>query len=76
MDNKSIFRKSALERMQTPDELNDYIRVTTPSAWLLAAAVGVLLAGFVIWGIFGSVEIANANGVAELIRPIEFLIGG
>lgn len=29
--NGSIFRKSSLERISSPEQLNDYIRVASPS---------------------------------------------
>ena len=42
--------------MSTPDELTDYLKVTTPSVWMLLAAIIVLLAGMIVWGIFGRLE--------------------
>lgn len=55
MDNKnSIFRKSSLERISSPDQLNDYIKVESPSVWLILTAIIVLLFGVCFWGIFGT----------------------
>ena len=58
-----IFRKKSLDRMRSPEELNDYIRVLDPGVWLLMAAVIILLAGVCIWGIFGNIE-TTVNGTA------------
>jgi hypothetical protein len=69
-----IFRKYALEQVKSPENLSDYIRVTTPSAWLLIAAAAAILAGFAIWGFFGSIEIIDAAGMVQQIRPIDFLL--
>ena len=55
---KSIFRKKSLERIQSPENLNDYIRVSNPGVWLILAAVIVLLAGACIWGFFGHIDSA------------------
>lgn len=63
MDNE-IFRKKALDKMKSPENLNDYVRVTSPGVWLLLAAIIVLLAGAVIWGIFGQVENTAAVSVS------------
>lgn len=54
--NEEIFRKKSLEKIKSPESLNDYIRVTTPGVWLLLAAVILLLVGIVLWGVFGHIE--------------------
>lgn len=50
-----IFRKKSLEKIQSPESLNDYLRVSNPGMWLLLGAIVVLLIGACVWGIFGSV---------------------
>ena len=52
MEKSSIFRKASMDRIQSPEQLNDYLRVTNPTVWVLLAAVIVLLAGMLIWGSF------------------------
>jgi len=60
----SIFRKSALEKISTPEQLNEYIRVTNPKVWVLLLALMALLGGAVVWAIFGSIpETVTLNGV-------------
>lgn len=54
--NTKLFRKSSIERINSPEQLNDYIRVANPGVWLILAAVVALLIGVVIWGVFGTVE--------------------
>lgn len=51
-----IFRAKSLERLSTPEQLDDYIRVSSPTMWLLLIAIIVLLAGVCVWGIFGHLE--------------------
>lgn len=53
---KQIFRKSSIDRVSSPEQLNDYIRVSNPSVWMMLAAVVVLLAGVCVWGVFGRLE--------------------
>lgn len=54
--NQQLFRKSSIERVSSPEQLNDYIRVTNPGVWLVLAAVIVLLFGACAWGVFGRLE--------------------
>lgn len=63
MDNE-IFRKKAMDKMKSPENLNDYVHVTNPGVWLLLAAVIVLLVGAVIWGTFGRIESTKAVAVS------------
>ncbi len=51
----SIFRKSSIDRMNSPEQLNEYIRVARPGVWLVLAAIILLLIGVIVWSIFGSV---------------------
>ena len=52
----NLFRKKSLERISSPEQLNAYIRVSTPSVWLVLAAVVVLLTGVCVWGMFGHMD--------------------
>lgn len=47
MDQK-IFREKSIERITSPEQLQDYMRVTTPGIWMVLVAVIALLAGLVI----------------------------
>ncbi len=61
-----IFRKKNLDRASSPEQLNDYIKVTSPGIWITLAAVLILLAGFIVWGIVGKMESKiEAVAVAE-----------
>ncbi len=55
MDNR-LFRKSSIERVSSPEQLNDYIRVSNPGVWMILAAVIALLIGVCVWGIFGRLD--------------------
>lgn len=67
-----IFRQKSIDKVSSPEKLDNYIRVTTPSVWITLAAILVLLAGAIIWGIFGEVTIHNGD-VTETVAPITFL---
>ena len=54
--NDTIFRKKSVEKMSSPEQLNDYIKVTNPGVWMVLASIVVLLIGVCVWGIFGKLE--------------------
>ena len=51
----SIFRKSTVDRMNSPEQLNEYIRVARPGVWLVLGAIILLLVGVIVWGVSGTV---------------------
>ena len=73
-----IFRKKSLDRISSPEQLNDYIRVANPGIWMILAAVIILLAGVCVWGIFGhldtkteTVGTAKAGQITCYIKEID-----
>ncbi len=69
-----IFRQKSLKRVSSPEELNDYIRVTSPSVWIVLAALVLLLVGMLAWSILGNIQTHNADGSTEEIHPIAYVI--
>ena len=49
--------------MESPEKLNDYLRVTSPGVWLLLGTVIALLAGVCIWGVFGTIRATSSAAV-------------
>ena len=54
--NDKLFRKKSIEKMSSPEQLTDYIKVTNPGVWMLLASIALLLIGICIWGLFGTLE--------------------
>lgn len=50
----SVFRKSAMERLTSPDKLDSMLKVTTPLTWVGLLAAAVLAVAVVIWSFLGS----------------------
>lgn len=50
MDNQ-LFRKSSLERISSPEQLNEYIRATSPMLWVVLAGLLVLVLAAGIWSV-------------------------
>ena len=73
-EGKSIFREKSMESISSPEKLNDYIKVSSPSVWLIMAAIIVLLLGVIAWSVLGTVSVNRSDGSSEEIHPISFVI--
>ncbi|MES1240551.1 MAG: NHLP bacteriocin system secretion protein [Acidobacteriota bacterium] len=62
-----IFRKVALERLSSPEQLDQLLQVTNPRGWLALGALGALLLAALGWAIFGSIP-TEAGGEGILLR--------
>jgi HlyD family secretion protein len=65
---RQIFRQAALERLSTPEQLDQVMRVTTPTSWLSIFSVIGLVVGAVVWSIVGTVPV-KVEGAGILISP-------
>ena len=52
----SLFRKKSLERISSPEQMHDYMRVTSPRLWMLLTAIVVLVAGFIVYAAMTNIE--------------------
>lgn len=72
--NNSIFREKSLTQVSSPEQLNDYIRVSTPAVWLVLSAIILLLVALTLWGCVGRLETHTDSGETVEVAPIEFVI--
>jgi HlyD family secretion protein len=63
---EQIFRKVAIERLSSPDQLDRLITLTSPTGWLAALALATLLAVVVAWGFLGTVP-TRVTGAGILV---------
>ena len=68
-----VFREKSVNRVSSPEQLNDYIRVTSPSVWIVLLALVVLLAGMLAWSVLGRVTVHKEDGTTEEIAPITYV---
>lgn len=64
---KEIFRKTSLERLSSPEQLDQLMSVTTPKAWLALIGIAAILVTSVLWGVLGSIP-SKTYGQGILIR--------
>jgi HlyD family secretion protein len=67
MNKPDIFRKVALDRLASPEQLDQLMQVTTPKGWLGLGTLGALLIAAVIWSIIGTIP-ERIPGQAILLR--------
>ena len=53
---KSLFRQETLDHISSPEELHDYMKVTSPRLWMILAAVVALLVGFIVYASVATLE--------------------
>ena len=51
---KKLFRKEALKRIHSPEDLDSVIKLTMPLGWLTVIIISLLLIIAVVWSLFGS----------------------
>jgi hypothetical protein len=75
MFNREIFRKEAIEKLSTPDDLDELLQVNSGLSWLLLVSALCLIAGAVIWGIFGQIaDKVSLTGTIQPVNPPQSLI--
>ena len=50
---QNLFRKAAIERLQSPDQLNQLVDVASPRAWISLIALCALLGVGIVWSVVG-----------------------
>lgn len=50
-----LFRKKALDRLASPDQLDQLLEITSSKGWLALGAVGFCLVLAIVWGVYGSI---------------------
>jgi hypothetical protein len=71
MDNdskNSIFRQESLERLSSPEQLDQLMQIVTPRSWLSLSALGALVMLGVVWSIVGRIPM-TATGKGILVHP-------
>ncbi len=61
-----FFRKAALEKLSTPEKLDQLIRVTSPKGWIALLTITIALGVGVTWSFFGNVK-TKLNVVGVLL---------
>ena len=64
MADNEIFRKVALDRLSSPEQLDELMEVTTSKAWMALATMAVLILLLLVWSFTGSLPTKiHATGI-------------
>lgn len=59
-----IFRKTSLDKLSSPEQLDKAITIISPSFWIAAIGGGLIIAAVLIWSIVGRLPVnVGANGI-------------
>jgi HlyD family secretion protein len=67
-ERQGIFRKQALERMSSPERLDQLIQIVSPKDWFLLAILLTLGALLIAWCVWGQLP-TTVSGQGIIIRP-------
>ncbi|HEY2390035.1 MAG TPA: NHLP bacteriocin system secretion protein [Candidatus Angelobacter sp.] len=65
--NTSIFRKVSLDRLSSPEQLDQMLQVTSLRGWIGLVGIFLLLVTAVIWGFWGRIP-TTAGGEGVIVR--------
>lgn len=71
---RTIFRKKALERLSSPDNIHELVQVTSSRSWLALLALTGLVAAAIAWSVLGKLSkttqgrgiLIQSGGIAEI----------
>ena len=80
MADRSIFRKAALDRLSSPEQLDRLMQVTEPRGWLALGGLCAIILFGAVWSVVGTIPTTiTGQGIllsSEGIREIESLGSG
>ena len=63
-----LYRKSSLERLSNPEQLDKVLKVTSPMSWLALIGITVIILVTVIWSFVGTIpETVTAKGMVSSV---------
>ena len=65
--NTNVFRKVSIDRLSSPEQLDQLLRLTSARSWIGLAAFGLLVGLALVWGAVGTLQ-TRVHGTGVLIR--------
>jgi hypothetical protein len=79
--NRPLFPQEALDRLASPDRLDQLMPLTSPHGWIALAGAGLLLLLSVLWAVFGSIAVTvrgdgclSRGGVPSVVAPASGIV--
>ena len=87
VDQSKLFRKAALDRLSSPEELDVVMKIVRPRTWIATSAIAMALLAVVVWSVIGTIPITvraqgiliKTGGLFDIVAPAsgpvaEFLV--
>ncbi|MGN0707936.1 MAG: hypothetical protein ACI4JC_08060 [Faecalibacterium sp.] len=71
---QQIFRKKIIDQLSSPEQLTDYIRVSSPAMWVILSGIILLLLGACVWGVFGRLDTTLQTAAVSSSEELVILI--
>ena len=65
---EQIFRQEVLDRLNSPDRLDELLKITSPRSWIGLLSVSLVILTALAWGIFGTIP-TKVNGFGIFMDP-------
>lgn len=77
MEQRPLFRKVALDRLSSPEQLDQLTQVTNGKGWIALVSIGLVLVTAVGWSVYGRIPeqvqgmgmLLKSGGVLEVVSP-------
>lgn len=74
-----VFRKVSLERLSSPEQLDQLITVTNSGGWIALGAIGLLIVTVMTWSVYGRIPttvsgggiLIKTGGIISVVAPVE-----
>ena len=66
MESNQLFSKEALDKLRSPERLDNLLSVTNPISWMLLIAILIFIFSILIWSIFGAFTV-KAEGMGLIM---------
>lgn len=66
-NNSKVFRKVALDRLSSPEQLDQLMHITSPKGWLALLTILLFIVLAIVWGFVGTIP-EKVNGQGILLR--------
>ena len=64
-----LYRKSALEKISSPEQLDKALTVTSPLSWIALAAVTVMIVVTIVWSVIGTIP-TTVSAMGIISSPV------
>lgn len=77
---ENLLRKASVEKLSSPEQLDQMMRVTSPMGWVSVVAIGAIIVAAIVWSVTFPMPVkVDGRGFmvrGEAVREVQILAGG